>query len=86
MERIMALVPPGTVSEDELARLFASGRFHLLATGAGHIHTVNATPDGHPIIVPAVYAVIEPRSPRGIGPPSVATARSPTGSSRCEPD
>lgn len=63
MTRIMELVPPGTVSENELTRLFARERFDVLATGPGHIHTVNATPDGHPIMVPAVYAIIATREP-----------------------
>jgi len=69
MTRIMELVPPGTVSDDELARLFTRERFDVLAAGRGHIHTVNATPDGHPIMVPAVYAIIAPRAPRTPDPP-----------------
>ena len=60
LARIMQLVPPGTVSQDELAHLFTSPRFRLLTTGTGCIHTANTTPDGHPILVPAVYAVLKP--------------------------
>jgi len=73
MERIMRLVPPGAVSDAELARLFAPPRFHLLTTGAGHIHTANVAPDGHPILVPARYALVKPAAtdhPQQ-GPPTI---------------
>jgi SAM-dependent methyltransferase len=63
MERIMRLVPPGAVGEAELAQLFGPPRFRLLTTGTGHIHTSNTAPDGHPILVPARYALIRPRAP-----------------------
>jgi SAM-dependent methyltransferase len=62
MERIMRLVPPGAVGEAELAQLFGPPRFRLLTTGPGHIHTVNTAPDGHPILVPARYALVKPRA------------------------
>ena len=61
LDRIMALIPPGVISVDELTTLFPEDRFQLLDTGAGQLLTANTTPDGEQIIVPTLYALIRPR-------------------------
>jgi SAM-dependent methyltransferase len=61
LERVMRLIPPGQITEAELAGLFGAERFEVIATGTSHIHTVNALPDGERIKVPAIYALIRPR-------------------------
>lgn len=61
MARVMRQVPPGQISEHELASLFPSDRFDVLGTGTSHIHTVNTLPGGEVIMVPAVWALMRPR-------------------------
>jgi ubiquinone/menaquinone biosynthesis C-methylase UbiE len=63
LERVMRLIPPGQVTEEELARLFLPDRIEVIATGAGRIETVNVLPDGDPIRVPAIYALARPGRP-----------------------
>lgn len=65
--RMMELIPPGVLSEADLADLFAPGRFRALSTGHGHVHTVNTTPTGEVIMVPALYALLQraPAAPDG---------------------
>jgi SAM-dependent methyltransferase len=59
--KVMRQIPPGQISEQELASLFPAGRFEVLGTGTSHIHTINTLPGGEVIIVPAVWALIRPR-------------------------
>ena len=62
LERVMRLIPPGQVTEQELASLFSPDRFEVIGTGASHIRTVNVLPDGEPIRVPAIYLLARPRA------------------------
>lgn len=39
-------------------------RFEVLGTGTSHIHTVNTLPDGEVIKVPAIWALIRPKTAR----------------------
>ena len=64
LARIMQLIPPGEISEPELAVLFPADRFDVIRKGASHIHTVNTLPDGEVFRVPAIYALIRPRQGR----------------------
>lgn len=61
LARVMQQVPPGQISEHELAGLFPADRFETLGTGASHIRTVNSLPGDEKIMVPAVWALIRPR-------------------------
>jgi SAM-dependent methyltransferase len=61
LERVMQLIPPGQITEQELLSLFSSERFEVIGTGHGLIDTVNRLPDGEPIRVPAIHALIRPR-------------------------
>ena len=61
LERLMRLIPPGQITEQELVRLFSRDRFEVIRTGQGLIDTRNLLPDGEPIRVPAVHALIRPR-------------------------
>ncbi len=60
LERVMRLIPPGQITEQELASLFSPDRFEVIATGASHIRTINVLPDGDPIRVPAIYLLARP--------------------------
>jgi hypothetical protein len=62
LEQVMRLIPPGQVTEQELASLFSPDRFEVIGTGANHIRTVNILPDGEPIRVPAIYLLARPRA------------------------
>ena len=55
---------PGQISLPELVRLFPADRFEALGTGTSRIHTINTLPDGEVIMVPAVWALIRPRTTR----------------------
>ena len=61
MARVMELIPPGEVSESDLAGLFPADWFTVVSTGTSRISTVNMLPNGAPFSVPAVYALIRPR-------------------------
>jgi amidohydrolase len=61
LERVMQLIPPGQITEQQLVRLFSPERFEVIRTGQGVIDTLNRLPDGEPIRVPAVHALIRPR-------------------------
>jgi SAM-dependent methyltransferase len=60
LARLMRLVPPGQITEAELVSLFSPDRFRVIATGAGHIETINHLPDGERIRVPAIYLLSRP--------------------------
>ncbi len=64
LARIMQLVPPGEISESGLVRLFPADRFEVMSTGTSHIHTVNTLSNGEVIMVPAIYALVRPRTVR----------------------
>jgi SAM-dependent methyltransferase len=64
MGRVMQLIPPGEISEADLAGLFPAEQFEVVSTGISRIHTVNILPDGEVIMVPAIYALIRPRQAR----------------------
>ena len=55
LERVMRLIPPGQISEEELLGLFRPEGFEVLASGPGRIDTISVAPDGEPIRVPAIY-------------------------------
>jgi SAM-dependent methyltransferase len=61
LQRVMQLIPPGQISEQQLVSLFSPDRFEAIATGQGLIDTLNRLPDGEPIRVPAIHALIRPR-------------------------
>lgn len=62
LERLMRVIPPGQITEEELVDLFSADRFEVLAAGAGRIETVSVLPDGDRIRVPAIYLLARPRS------------------------
>jgi hypothetical protein len=64
LERVMQLIPPGQITQQELATLFSPDRFDVIDAGAGLIHTRTRLPDGDSIRVPAIYALIRPRHTR----------------------
>jgi hypothetical protein len=59
--KVMRQIPPGQISEQELASLFPADRFDVLGTGTSHIHTTNTLPGGEVIMVPAVWVLVRPR-------------------------
>ena len=61
LERVMQLIPPGQITEQQLVSLFSPDRFAVIGTGEGLIDTLSRLPDGEPIRVPAVHALIRPR-------------------------
>lgn len=58
--RMQKLIPPGTVSRQDIDTLFSADRFQVLSTGDGCVHTVHTVPTGDVIKVPALHAVIRP--------------------------
>ncbi len=67
LERVMRLIPPGQVTEQELASLFSPDRFEVIGAGSSHIRTVNVLPDGEPIRVPAISLLARPRAAKAGG-------------------
>lgn len=61
LERVMRLIPPGQITEEELDGLFPTDRFEIIATGTGRIDTINVLPDGEPIRVPAINVLARAR-------------------------
>lgn len=61
LERVTQLIPPGQITQSELASLFSPDRFDVIYTGPGHIDTRNVHPNGEAINVPAICALIRPR-------------------------
>jgi SAM-dependent methyltransferase len=64
LARVMRLIPPGEISEQDLVRLFSADRFDVISTGTSRIHTVNTLPSGEVLMVPAIYALVRPRDAR----------------------
>jgi SAM-dependent methyltransferase len=44
LERVMRLIPPGQITEQELVSLFSPERFEVIGTGQGLIDTLNGCP------------------------------------------
>ncbi len=65
LERVMRLIPPGQITEQELTELFGAERFEVIATGPSRIDTINVLPDGEPIRVPAIYLLARPLTAGG---------------------